>query len=254
MHKAIAMIELIFAIVIIGIVLLSAPTLISNATQSSMIVLQQEAIAAISSDLAMITTRYWDENDANESRGNSILKTDSVLSAFVETNNTGHMAGTALTSERSYVDKTGDKNATATDPINFGPNYAVTGEDDNISYGYDDMDDFDDSKDTITTGGLLDTNSTAARRGDYVDTAKNLAGGMLLYTVVQYIDDSTLNPNVQTMTFNFNTDNNVSTTSNIKSISINVTNRADVAEVKKDIGIHAFSCNIGSYKLEKRDF
>jgi len=44
-RKAIAMIELIFAIVVMGIVMLSAPMLVNKATQSSYVALQQESIA-----------------------------------------------------------------------------------------------------------------------------------------------------------------------------------------------------------------
>lgn len=258
MHKAIAMIELIFAIVIFGIVMMSAPTLITTATKSSILVLQQEAIAAISSDLSMIMTRYWDENDANETKGSPILTT-SGSSVFnnVDVNGslTGHMAGTPPTSYRSFVDDLGTIQTNATAPDNFGPNFAVTGENDNSIYGYDDIDDFDDLEDAVTSGGLVDTNSTAADRGDYVDSGDNLgSGGMLLYTVVQYMDDSNLTPNSTTMTFNFNDDQNVSYTTNIKHVSIRVTNRDEISEIKKDIAIRAFSCNIGSYKLEKKDF
>ncbi len=44
-RPAIAMIELIFAIVIIGIVLMSVPQLISTAAKSGYVTIQQEAIS-----------------------------------------------------------------------------------------------------------------------------------------------------------------------------------------------------------------
>ena len=73
MRKGIAMIELIFAIVIMGIVLLSAPTLISTATQSGLVAVQQEAIAASSSEIGMILTRDWDEAGTDETTESPIL-------------------------------------------------------------------------------------------------------------------------------------------------------------------------------------
>ena len=60
-RKAIAMIELIFAIVIVGIALLSVPNLIYRATESGYTAMQQEAIAAAASDISLILTKRWDE-------------------------------------------------------------------------------------------------------------------------------------------------------------------------------------------------
>jgi len=69
-RPAIAMIELIFAIVVMGIVLMSAPTLIGVATQSGSsgsTASLQESITEVSSLVKLITTRYWDQNDTNNS-------------------------------------------------------------------------------------------------------------------------------------------------------------------------------------------
>ncbi len=65
-RPAIAMIELIFAIVIMGIVLMSAPMLISVATKSGYVAILQEAIHEASSQVNMIAGYHWDENDADE--------------------------------------------------------------------------------------------------------------------------------------------------------------------------------------------
>ncbi len=60
-HKAIAMLELIFAIVIMGITLLSMPMIVNLSTQSAYTTLQQESTAAASSNMALIISREWDE-------------------------------------------------------------------------------------------------------------------------------------------------------------------------------------------------
>jgi len=74
-RHAIAMIELIFSIVVMGLVMLSAPMLINKATQSSYVALQQESVAALATQLNTIMTTQWDENDTNATRGEPVLRT-----------------------------------------------------------------------------------------------------------------------------------------------------------------------------------
>ena len=79
--KAIAMIELIFALVIIGIVLMSAPMLIQQSIKSSNVALQQEAIVAAASQTAIVLSMHWDEN--NTEAGNSkVLETNRTSFLF----------------------------------------------------------------------------------------------------------------------------------------------------------------------------
>ena len=74
--RGIAMVELIFAIVIIGVVLLSAPMLIYQASQNNTVALQQEAIAAVAAHTRILLSKHWDEADANLLGGIApILKT-----------------------------------------------------------------------------------------------------------------------------------------------------------------------------------
>ena len=76
-RKAIAMVELIFAIVVIGITLLSIPLMVNQASQSTYTTLQQEAIAAAASDMSLILSREWDDANTNDSLDSSILTTAS---------------------------------------------------------------------------------------------------------------------------------------------------------------------------------
>ena len=67
-RPAIAMIELIFAIVVLGITLMSAPTLIGVATKSGpsgSLASFQESITEVASMQKLITTYQWDQNDTN---------------------------------------------------------------------------------------------------------------------------------------------------------------------------------------------
>jgi len=65
-RKGIAMIELIFAIVVIGIVLMSVPNLVWTAGKSGYVGIQQEAINEAASHLNMIWSYPWDERDTDE--------------------------------------------------------------------------------------------------------------------------------------------------------------------------------------------
>ena len=73
-RPAIAMIELIFAIVIMGIILMSAPMLISTAAKSGYVAIQQEAINEAASRVNMIMTFHWDANSADETVLDPILQ------------------------------------------------------------------------------------------------------------------------------------------------------------------------------------
>ena len=63
--RAIAMIELIFALVIMGIVLMSSPMLIQQSIRSGNVALQQEAISVAAAHTTVILSMGWDENNSN---------------------------------------------------------------------------------------------------------------------------------------------------------------------------------------------
>ncbi|HID37394.1 MAG TPA: hypothetical protein EYP39_08505 [Ghiorsea sp.] len=113
------MIELIFAIVIMGIVLMSAPLLISQAEKGAIVGVQQEAISAAASNIGMILTRHWDEQDTDETRESPILSTGSVVAALseataVDGNLSGRRVGTPTLSYRSFLTSTGERLAATT--------------------------------------------------------------------------------------------------------------------------------------------
>ena len=154
-RKAIAMIELIFAIVVIGITLLSIPLMVNQASQSTYTTLQQEAIAAAASDMSLILSREWDEANTNDTLDSTILTTAS--------SNYDQAARTNLRS-RTYFSSTGGTLAAST----------TLGDD-------GDLDDIDD------VNGI---NTTLASMGgsDLIDQTMTIA------TAVGYLDDGTLSP------------------------------------------------------------
>lgn len=237
-RPAIAMIELIFAIVIMGIILMSAPLLISTAAKSGYVAIQQEAINEAASRVNMIMGFHWDENSADETVLDPILQTASPITDLAETtysdgNGTGIRRGTPRESYRSFVRPDGSRSA-ATLAGALG--------DDGIE---NDMDDF------MGTIGLV--LSGAGTGEDYIE--KNVT----ITTEVRYISDAPVGNSYNTATNTINFDANftqtLGTTTSIKRISSRLTSdAASPDELDKIIRLHAFSCNIGGYKLEERDF
>ena len=235
MRKAVAMIELIFAIVIMGIVMMSAPMLISSASSGSLVAVQQEAIAASASELGMILTRDWDEAGTDETSESPILIVSNGDSALDMTlapdgNSSGRRAGTPIASSRKSFSSISSTERFATLKAAF-----------ETESDADDMDDFD--TDTIALTG------TRYALGDLADTTISIA------TTVNYISDTPSAPstdayNSVTLTLNNPFDNNVTGTSNIKSITALTTS----TNLDTSIRLQAFSCNIGTYTLKMRSF
>jgi len=240
LRAGIAMIELIFAIVIMGIVLMSSPMLISQASTSGLVMVQQEAIAAASSDIGMILTRHWDEQDTNESLESPVLGTagSNALNEALDGdgNRTGRRAGTPVLSYRSFLTSLGDRlNTTPAGTVSF------TAEGDR-----DDIDDFDGQTTTLSPPDASEITTTEV--GDYTDTTLQLS------TTISYISDapSSGGYNSESMSLNNPFNSAAAGTSNIKMATITVTSGSHDAELKTNITLNAFSCNIGTYKLEER--
>ena len=247
MRRAIALIELIFAIVIIAITLTAMPNLITRTNKASNEAITQEAISNGASYLSMIMSTFWDEESVEPQRGNPILQTTKYAPGLEEENITlpnginvltGKRVGSAKSTSRKFVDNSGLRYS-ATLPGNFGKE---TNESEP-----DDIDDFNNRGVT-----LVKVEETQAKIGDYKDTKINLT------TMVNYIKDNpTSNPpgfNLNTITFNnpFDTTKieNINST-NIKSITLTLTSNNDA---NKKIILKAFSCNIGRSKLKERQF
>lgn len=223
-RKAIAMIELIFAIVVIGISLLSIPNLIYTATESGYTSMQQEAIAAAASDMSLILTKRWDEANTDPRLPAIILTTDSTTTGLTQSTRTNLKS-------RSYFSATGGTMA-ASDSSTFH----------NPDTGDIDQDDIDDIPST-TAGYIADGTQ------DLIDTID-------VDTSVSYLDDSESSGSWNTASNTY--DDPFSTaaggTSNVKGIVLTLTSGGTTPELQKTIKLQAFSCNIGSYELERKEF
>ncbi|WP_309497697.1 type II secretion system protein [Sulfurovum sp.] len=240
MRKAIAMIELIFAIVIMGIILMSAPMLISQASKSGYVAIQQEGINEAATQVNLILGHYWDENNVDETEDSIILQTGGNAGLNEDNSSgtlTGRRAGTPDTSFRTFLTSTGLR-LTAT---GVGTDTGETLEEHN-----DDMDDFDASTSLAEIQSSPDAN--------YIETTTINIARNVTYMADAPGGGSYLDPTADNkITFSdpFSAALPGGTT-NIKQISVTLTSTSAADELEKQIVLRAFTCNIGSFRLEEQ--
>lgn len=218
-RKAIAMIELIFAIVVMSFVLLSIPNLLKVASDSGYVALQQESIAVSSSHLNLLLGKYWDENNVVDAH---------ILS-------TSHGDG-------SLVLRAGTKKRTTIADAPVSAQLPATA----IGAEGEPLGDIDDAHGTLMH--LRAFTNTAVERGNIIDQ------NIRLVTTVQYMTDSaSADYNTSTsLVYNINPSaiSEPPGTSNIKFISATLTTDNPLDELNKTIVLNAFSSNIGKQLLE----
>jgi Tfp pilus assembly protein PilV len=243
-RQGIAMIELIFALVIIGIVLMSAPMLISQASQSNSVALQQEAIAAIATHTNILLSKHWDEENAKLVGGVSpILHTDFNNSNF-DFNLTETRRGLSLFNGRLTVHNNVLLNASSIGEDGAGDR--------------NDIDDYHDQHNTVTVYGSQNIKSYEKMyKGDYIDI------NLDIHTKVKYIKDNQyLNSNLigDLNTSNITIDIDPSAlivgglTSNIKFLNVVLSSTSGIKELNKNITLQAFSCNIGTTTMNGKEY
>ncbi len=235
--KGIAMIELIFAIMVIGIVLLSTPMLIQQSVKSGYIALQQEAIATISIQTSILLSKHWDEEDANNTTGvapiiqlsNAKPSSPFTLKGIVDIN---------LSSRTSAI---GENNLAASV---IGPDWNETS-----SNFYDDIDDYDNSELNLT---IFSNEISNISSGEYIDQS------ITIKTNITFADDrpvSSFNQTTIDAGNNIYSHQNISPNdSNIKFLKVHLTTNTDVPELNKSIIFNAFSCNLGTYIIMGRQY
>ncbi len=229
------MIELIFAIVVLGITMMSAPLLISQATSSSRVTFQQESIAITAAHTSALMTYAWDETNTRQGNNIAILGTPNASTDdALEANATnpqyrGNVAFTFPNARKRRFNIINDPQATT---------IAYLGNETDADTRNDDIDDFrGNGLNLISIAGT----QNKANQGEYMDT------NITLTTAVSYGRDAA---NYAADTINFNTPFVASlTASNIKTVNVTFTsNNTDT-----NILLQAFMCNIGSSKPETRE-
>ncbi len=220
------MIELIFAIVIIGITLMSAPMLISQAAKSGYVTIQQEAISEAASQVNMIMGYYWDESITDKTCVDPILHV-SHGSDDLDMNETVRRLGTPEKGSRTF--------RCGSDEFDASTAFGISADGDTLM---DDIDDFD--------GNLTHLEEIQ------ISTADNIEKTTIdISTVISYSTDGTVEGEYQHSTITyipFNDALNGST--NIKSITVTLTSSSGMDELNKKIILRAFSCNNGGFSPE----
>lgn len=236
-RPAIAMIELIFALIVMAIVMMSAPLFLSTASNSGYVAIQQEGISEAATQISIMMDYAWDENDTNESHAPvlNVSNGDTELDGG-STGILKRRAGTPIFSSRLYVSYDGSEFNAST--IGYDAGETVLS----------DIDDIDDFNGTSTSLIL----SSIATTKDYIEKGGNIN----ISRIVSYMNDNAANYRSGGTggTLSYTPDFNISTpTTNIKHLQVTLTSSSNVNELNKTIILHAFSSNIGTYKLEERE-
>jgi len=240
--KAIAMIELIFALVIMGIVLMSAPMLIQQSIKSSNIALQQEAIVAAASQTSIVLSMHWDENNSKGQPGESpILEVNRTApsSPTMKIIANGMVVAPSLPVPFTFPPKgltsgvigrnTKEAGGTTLLPsTTLGPDLNQTDTNETDYTKFDDVDDYANSSFGLM---LFNNENTRADIGEYVDTNISIA------TTVDYTQENAVSTSTG------------GSVSNVKYITVNLTNNQNIPELEKNITMKAFSSNIGTYAI-----
>lgn len=232
MRKAISMIELVIAIVVMGIVVASIPMVLTQTNDNIAFAVKQEAIMAAKTRIGDIMTYEWDERSYDATNAmRFILGTNSPDAQLNDRNGTVRIGG-VIGSGRRRVSPIGF-NATANG--NLGKDVGEGAND------FDDIDDFAGDSVAVADSALFVSN---AGNLDYM-----LDASMSLDTTVVYVAD-TANYNQAAINFAFNPAN-VGASRNLKAITETITGLPD----GNNIVLRAFVANIGQSKpLLPRNF
>jgi type II secretory pathway pseudopilin PulG len=244
-RKAIAMIELVFAIVIMGIVMMSAPMLIERAQKSSFVALQQESIAAAATQMNIIMAAEWDHFDSNDTEGAPVLITSTTG---------GNVNGCSsvlppLVSRPLGVTHTFGRYCTGLSSIltTFNASTTLGPEAGEVNVLYNDIDDFNDGLSynitvyndedyTTMQGDYLDQNITVTSNVYYGDDLPRLSAGGA--SSGGYDKNITFSNPFTTIS---------AVTTNIKLVTVTLTSNNLASEISdKNIFLSAFVCNIGA--------
>ena len=247
LKRGIAMIELIFALVIMGIVLLSAPMLIQQSIRSGNVALQQEAIAAAASQTSVILSMHWDENNNSNQAGVSPLffvDKNSSEEFYFEHNTTASID----MPPRGLVGVSGRNSHNAGNSLPATPlsQWGADDANETLLTQFDDVDDYDNTDLNLT---VFHGETTTSDIGDYVDTTLNM------HTNINYAEDRPSGlgflDNRDIIITPTGHNGRINTTSfgkrsNIKFVHVNLTSNSGIEELDKNITFEAFSCNIGT--------
>jgi len=214
------MIELIFALVIMGITMLSAPLLISQATNSSFTAFQQESVAMLASHTNAMLTYAWDEQ-------NTESQVNFTLNILTVTDGNPALDGASRVNPGSRQDTL----RAATTLMGLDGNFTTP---DTV----DDVDDFSGLDQNLSA-----TIDAIISDGEYIDQDINIT------TQVNYIVEKNVDYTNTSIVYDLPKPTSVAST-NIKHITTTLTSISTSNELNsKNIVLRAFMCNIGAAKI-----
>jgi prepilin-type N-terminal cleavage/methylation domain-containing protein len=227
-REGFSLIELVLAIIVIAISLMSIPMLIGETSKSNQYSLIQESVMAARTKLGNILTFPWDQNSTIENNSSAITAV-----VVVETNGDVDLNRTAGTIYRrghvQLVDRRHyDVDSNATFKILAQPIGHEPGE-----VNMTDIDDFDGSSVSVALTGGAGTEGDF----DYLNSSD-----LNITTRVYFLNDTNTYQGAKNINFSFNVTNQVANTTNIKMIEISV----DSAYSDDPFILRAFSSNIGA--------
>lgn len=226
MRKATSILELVIAIVVMGIAIMSLPLVLTQSQNANAVALQQEVILATKTKLGYILSYEWDANsyDANASVSRVLDTNSSITSANAafDANSTTHRTGHIIADNRRRL-RDNMARPTIAGSANWG-NVALA-----------DIDDFNAKSETTTV---------VAADMDYVFNLE-------LNSTVQYISDapSSGTYNNQDINFSFNAASAPANPTNIKMVTVRT---RDTSNNNVNVVLRAFASNIGESTFAKR--
>jgi len=213
MRSAMSMIELIFAIVIMGIAVMSLPLILTQVQTNDAFTLRQEAILAAKTKIGEILTYEWDENSYDATSQHSFVLNTANGDAELNCNAATFLRLGHISSDYRRKCSTAGASASA---------IGADGGD------LDDIDDFNTQANALTV--------TAGENAGVLDYIFNLT----LTTTVNYAADAA-DYTLQTINNFVLSPDDTGTRTNIKTISVSVTDGVNA----NGMTLRAFACNIG---------
>lgn len=224
MRKAASMLEMVIAIVVMGIAVSALPLILTQTQNSNALALQQEVILATKTKLGYLLAYEWDANsyDTNASRSR-VLDTNASTSA----NNAFHL----VSNNRRVGHVNADNRRRLSDTLSVPTLEGSAAWSNNT---LQDIDDFHDKNETTTV---------VSADMDYIFNLN-------LHSTVKYISDtpSSGSYNSQDMNFTFNATSSPVSQTNIKMITVQTSDTSG----NVNIVLRAFASNIGESGINKK--
>lgn len=220
MRKAASMLELVIAIVVMGIAVMSLPLILTQSQNSNAIALQQEVILATKTKLGYILAYEWDANSYDATASVSrVLDTTNSASADSDFNTTStRRIGHILTDNRRRL-----RDDMASPSLSGSTAWGNT--------GLLDIDDFHNK---------IENTTVVAADMDYIFNLE-------LNSTVSYVNDSATYTN-QDINFTFDASSTPANPTNIKMITVRTKDTSN----NVNIILRAFASNIGESTITKK--